>query len=236
MRPHVTPDGWDEASASASDGGEGASKSEKGNEAPIGYEYELAAILLHKGASACSGHYVTHVKHEFTGQWWLFDDERVTLLGDDPFGKAGSGGSSANGEVVVISDDGDAKTVKDQRAGEPMFSSCNAYLLIYRQRKQQSHCNGEESSASQDVPIPPKLAEAVEKKIIDTQKAVELYQNQRDTIHMLMQERQEEVRKLMAVMPVEEGPEAPFYWCNADFIRDWADNSDPPQSIDNRAI
>ena len=47
---------------------------------------------------------------------------------------------------------------------------------------------------------------------------------------------QAEVRELAAVMPVEEGPQAPFYWCNADFIRDWADNAEAPSSIDNRPI
>jgi uncharacterized UBP type Zn finger protein len=39
--------------------------------------FELAAILIHKGAAATGGHYVAHVKHEATAQWWCFDDMEV---------------------------------------------------------------------------------------------------------------------------------------------------------------
>ncbi|KAF8644170.1 hypothetical protein HU200_066546 [Digitaria exilis] len=44
--------------------------------------YDLAAILIHKGTGANSGHYVAHIKDESNGQWWEFDDETVSKLGD----------------------------------------------------------------------------------------------------------------------------------------------------------
>ncbi|RLN17390.1 ubiquitin carboxyl-terminal hydrolase 26 [Panicum miliaceum] len=51
------------------------------------YTYELAAILIHKGTAASSGHYVAHVKDESNGQWWEFDDETLSKLGLHPFGE-----------------------------------------------------------------------------------------------------------------------------------------------------
>ncbi|KAK3144226.1 hypothetical protein QOZ80_4AG0310280 [Eleusine coracana subsp. coracana] len=52
-----------------------------------GVTYDLAAILIHKGTAANSGHYVAHIKDESNGQWWEFDDETVSELGSHPFGE-----------------------------------------------------------------------------------------------------------------------------------------------------
>ncbi|XP_015782575.1 ubiquitin carboxyl-terminal hydrolase 48 [Tetranychus urticae] len=40
-------------------------------------EYHLCAVLVHRGQSAHSGHYMTHIKDRETGDWYKFDDEFV---------------------------------------------------------------------------------------------------------------------------------------------------------------
>ena len=70
-----------------------------------GAAYELAAILIHKGASAHHGHYVAHVALPARGRkegkkkdgenggefdWWRFDDEGVSALEGGPAGRAGA--------------------------------------------------------------------------------------------------------------------------------------------------
>ena len=45
------------------------------------YQYELTAVLRHKGASAHRGHYTCEVR-DAKGKWWIFDDEKVGLGGD----------------------------------------------------------------------------------------------------------------------------------------------------------
>lgn len=58
--------------------------------------YELKAVLIHRGPSANSGHYVAHIFDQVAGDWYKFNDEEVqqikgkTLklgLEEDPLGR-----------------------------------------------------------------------------------------------------------------------------------------------------
>ncbi|GKD21235.1 ubiquitin carboxyl-terminal hydrolase 26, partial [Tanacetum coccineum] len=48
--------------------------------------YDLSAVLIHKGSTVNSGHYVAYIKDQDTGLWWEFDEDVVTELGHHPFG------------------------------------------------------------------------------------------------------------------------------------------------------
>jgi Ubiquitin carboxyl-terminal hydrolase len=78
---------------------------------PERQSYELTAILLHRGSSASSGHYVSIVKDEQTGTWWKYDDEFVSDMGTHPFNgaqwDAGSGEQPA-AEAAAVSKKGGA--------------------------------------------------------------------------------------------------------------------------------
>lgn len=42
--------------------------------------YELSAVLIHRGISAYSGHYIAHVKDACTGDWYKFNDEEIEKM------------------------------------------------------------------------------------------------------------------------------------------------------------
>lgn len=42
--------------------------------------YELSAVLIHRGISAYSGHYIAHVKDAHTGDWYKFNDEEIEKM------------------------------------------------------------------------------------------------------------------------------------------------------------
>lgn len=42
--------------------------------------YELSAVLIHRGISAYSGHYIAHVKDARTGDWYKFNDEEIEKM------------------------------------------------------------------------------------------------------------------------------------------------------------
>lgn len=42
--------------------------------------YELSAVLIHRGVSAYSGHYIAHVKDPQTGDWYRFNDEDIEKM------------------------------------------------------------------------------------------------------------------------------------------------------------
>ncbi|XP_021899831.1 ubiquitin carboxyl-terminal hydrolase 26 [Carica papaya] len=115
--------------------------------------YDLSAVLIHKGTAVNSGHYVAHIKDENTGQWWEFDDEHVSKLGDHPFGE---GSSSSNTKAVqsdpvvqsTCSEGNDSAANQNHRdvvelqssesirvGKSEIFSSSDAYMLMYNLRR-----------------------------------------------------------------------------------------------------
>lgn len=42
--------------------------------------YELKAVLIHRGPSANSGHYVAHIYDQAAGNWYKFNDEEVQQI------------------------------------------------------------------------------------------------------------------------------------------------------------
>lgn len=42
--------------------------------------YELNAVLIHRGISAYSGHYIAHVKDARTSDWYKFNDEEIEKM------------------------------------------------------------------------------------------------------------------------------------------------------------
>ncbi|CAA0811076.1 Ubiquitin carboxyl-terminal hydrolase 26 [Striga hermonthica] len=115
--------------------------------------YDLAAVLIHKGPAANSGHYTAHIRDKNTGEWWEFDDERVTNLGLHPFGSdvstpATKAGQNKAGQSEVVDPSPSTRTAdvvngyhvdstqmqsSDSNGAdhEKTFSSSDAYMLMY---------------------------------------------------------------------------------------------------------
>ena len=43
--------------------------------------YDLYAVLIHRGPSAYSGHYIAHIQEQNTGIWYKFNDEEIEKMG-----------------------------------------------------------------------------------------------------------------------------------------------------------
>ena len=66
-----------------------------GNGLPMGFtgQYELNAIVTHKGRSADSGHYIGWVRQSPGSQfWWCYDDDKVTEVRNEEIMKLCGGG------------------------------------------------------------------------------------------------------------------------------------------------
>ncbi|KAG6554433.1 hypothetical protein Mapa_004350 [Marchantia paleacea] len=125
--------------------------------------YDLSAILVHKGSMVNSGHYVAHIKDEETGEWWQFDDEKVSSLGYHPLGEASGAVSSKEtspGDAEQLSRQLDTSREGSGEEQVPFFlgaepspiaetskslvlndldvlTSADAYMLMYKRREQQ---------------------------------------------------------------------------------------------------
>ena len=75
--------------------------------------YELRGVITHQGASADSGHYTAYVKKtgrldpatgkrgEEDGNWWWFNDERVSEVPDDKIETLAGGGESHSALILL---------------------------------------------------------------------------------------------------------------------------------------
>ncbi|OQU79121.1 hypothetical protein SORBI_3008G098300 [Sorghum bicolor] len=143
--------------------------------------YDLAAILVHKGTGANSGHYVAHIKDESNGQWWEFDDETVSKLGDD--------NATENNKIVEINNDS----------------------------------------------LPQHLLDEINELNVSYVKSCEEYQSKKDSHLRYVNERRQEVKSVLAAAPADPEDDS-YFWISTDWLRQWADNTTPPSSIDNGPI
>ncbi|CAN1768243.1 Ubiquitin carboxyl-terminal hydrolase 26 [Linum perenne] len=186
--------------------------------------YNLSAVLIHKGAAVNSGHYIAHIKDENTGQWWEFDDERVSNLGNHPFGESSS---SSTAENVQSDSSSNAKT----------FSSSDAYMLMYTLRSLRNgddktcrssgaisvelKCQG--SSSNDEFLLPSHLSEDIREQNATYLDACQRYKEKKEAEMLHVTERRQEVRSILSEAPVQSSGE-PFCWISTDWLRHWADD------------
>ncbi|CAK7346948.1 unnamed protein product [Dovyalis caffra] len=224
--------------------------------------YDLSAVLIHKGTAANSGHYIAHIKDENTGQWWEFDDERVSNLGHHPFGE----GSSNSNTIGVHSDKAspscagamladtsrshiDAVQPQSLEANicscKESFSSTDAYRLMYNLRRTRKS-DGKRDHIANNIQLeghkglhngfPPAshLFEGINDVNASYIAACEAYKLKKEIEVHRITERRQEVRSVLSEASVRL-LEEPFYWVSTDWLRQWADNISPGV-IDNKPI
>ena len=83
--------------------------------------YELSAVLIHRGPSAYSGHYVAHIRDRDSQGWYKFNDEEIERI---------------KGKSLQLGNEEDleAKQKKVTRTPKGFVSSRNAYMLVYTKR------------------------------------------------------------------------------------------------------
>lgn len=211
--------------------------------APSSQLYELAAILIHQGTNATGGHYVAHVKHESTAQWWCFDDTNVTRLDRGPL-RAPASTSKATGEREAPADAvqnqlietscqspaaADAPQASKPRA-QKMLSSKDAYLLIYRRRSDEEPAAACETNfcTERAGAVPTHLAESMHAANGAMQAAAATYAEERERMAELVQTRRAQVEEGMQIMVAPmQSPAQPFHWIDAAWLQSWADAMEP---------
>jgi ubiquitin carboxyl-terminal hydrolase 48 len=198
--------------------------------------YELAAILIHKGTGANSGHYVAHIKDESNGQWWEFDDETVSKLGLHPFGeKPGkasnkddqkSQGMSAAGSITNNnSNNGHQEAVPTSTTAE-MFSSTDAYMLMYKCPSKDVNATESNKNVGINESLPSHLSDQINELNASYIKSCEEYQSKKDSHLAYITERRQEVKSILTEAPVDPDNDS-YFWISTDWLRQWADNITP---------
>ncbi|XP_049895283.1 ubiquitin carboxyl-terminal hydrolase 48 isoform X1 [Epinephelus moara] len=178
--------------------------------------YELSAVLIHRGISAYSGHYIAHVKDARTGDWYKFNDEEIEKM---------------EGKKLQLGIEEDiAETVKSQ-ARKPKCSkgyhcSRNAYMLVYKVQEEE-----DSDPTRTNVEVPAFLQRLVDQ---DNHKFEEWCSEMADMRKQSVDKgkaKHEEVKELYELLPARDGE--PYEFIPLDWLKKWLEDSTATKEIDN---
>lgn len=178
--------------------------------------YELSAVLIHRGISAYSGHYIAHVRDALSNDWYKFNDEEIEKM---------------EGKKLQLGLEEDiAETVKTPQARKPKcsrgdHSSRNAYMLVYKRQSEDGKAN--ETS----IEIPAFLQRLVEKDNARFEEwCSEMVEMRKESVDKGKAKHQE-VKELYTLLPAEDGQ--PYEFVPLDWLKQWLDDSITTKAIDN---
>uniref|UniRef100_A0A4W4HMZ1 Ubiquitin carboxyl-terminal hydrolase 48 n=1 Tax=Electrophorus electricus TaxID=8005 RepID=A0A4W4HMZ1_ELEEL len=180
--------------------------------------YDLSAVLIHRGVSAYSGHYIAHVRDSRTNDWYKFNDEEIEKM---------------EGKKLQLGLEEDiAETVKSQTR-KPKYSkgfhcSRNAYMLVYKRRLDQ------EDQTQTNVEVPAFLQRLVDQ---DNKKFEEWCSEMVDMRRQSVDKgkaKHVEVKELYELLPAQDGE--PFEFVPVEWLKKWLDDSTATKAIDNIII
>ncbi|PSN41459.1 hypothetical protein C0J52_21695 [Blattella germanica] len=185
--------------------------------------YVLSAVLIHRGQSAYSGHYVGST----TSTWYKFNDECVEKMEGKKL-KLGAEEEDVDGN----------KKVKPQRLPKGFLMSNNAYMLVYTDAKQASEQivsdkKSIESIDSVNWNLPQRVKELVQK---EDQKFEDWVKEINDTKAVTVESgkaKQQEMINLYNLLPVTD--DNCFEFINSDWLVKWL-TTDEVKPIDNSNI
>ncbi|KAK2821211.1 hypothetical protein Q7C36_020554 [Tachysurus vachellii] len=177
--------------------------------------YELSAVLIHRGVSAYSGHYIAHVRDACTNDWYKFNDEEIEKM---------------EGKKLQLGIEEDlAETAKSQ-SRKPKYSkgfhcSRNAYMLVYKRQEHQV----DQTQAS--VEVPAFLQRLVDQ---DNKKFEEWCSEMADMRKQSVDKgkaKHVEVKELYELLPPRDGE--PYEFVPVEWLKKWLDDSTAIKEIDN---
>ncbi|KAJ8367378.1 hypothetical protein AAFF_G00320470 [Aldrovandia affinis] len=178
--------------------------------------YALNAVLIHRGVSAYSGHYIAHVRDTHSSDWYKFNDEDIEKM---------------EGKKLQLGIEEDiAETVKSQtrkpKCRKGYHCSRNAYMLVYKRQVEDSAKEKENN-----IEVPAFLQRLVER---DNRKfeewCVEMADMQKQSIDK-GKAKHEEVKELYELLPTEDGQL--FEFVPLEWLKKWLDDSTITKCIDN---
>lgn len=227
--------------------------------------YDLSAVLIHKGSAADSGHYTAHIKDENMGDWWEFDDEQVSKLGQQPFGGGAStrevktaknepvDHSSSAKETVVLVDENHIDSGQlhlsdsNHNSHVKTFSSSDAYMLMYVRRQSRSGEATSGQSRETKIGINGSVYRQGTGSSLPSHLSEEVEKSNAIYLKSCEEYKSKKESELNCIterrqevrLVLSEAPVQsllkPYFWISTDWLRQWAD-SIIPANIDNTTI
>uniref|UniRef100_A0A8C5PKN7 Ubiquitin carboxyl-terminal hydrolase 48 n=1 Tax=Leptobrachium leishanense TaxID=445787 RepID=A0A8C5PKN7_9ANUR len=177
------------------------------------FVYELSAVLIHRGVSAYSGHYIAHVKDQQSGEWYKFNDEEIERM---------------EGKKLQLGIEEDLAEQSKTPARKPkcakgIHCSRNAYMLVYKLKSSRT------DAVTFEVPaFLQKLVELDNCKFEEW--CVEMSEMRRESVDK-GKAKHEEVKELYQRLPA--GADGAYEFVPLEWLQKWLDESTPTKPMDN---
>ena len=184
--------------------------------------YILSAVLIHRGSSPHSGHYIAHIKDRVTKDWFKFNDDSVERIGPQLQ-------VSTDGENITIVEDktetikfNDFATGKAIRMESKSLKSKTAYMLVY-----QAHDNEAltyPSDHSNQWQLPEHLQCAVLEENSKSDELFESLQIAKEVDEQVMNVRKQQIRTIYEKLVCRD-PKEKFEFIDRAWLQNWLTNS-----------
>lgn len=184
--------------------------------------YILTAVLIHRGSSPHSGHYIAHIKDRITKDWYKFNDDCVERIG--PQLQVSTDGENITiveerTEYVKFNDPASGKIIKLESKS---LKSKTAYMLVY-----QAHDNEAltyPSDHSEKWALPDHLQCSVAEENSKSDEIFESLQIAREVDIQVMEARRNQIRTIYDKLVCRD-PSEKFEFIDKNWLQNWLTNS-----------
>lgn len=198
--------------------------------------YILSAVLIHRGSSPHSGHYIAHIKDRITKDWYKFNDDSVERIG--PQLQVSTDGEN----ITIVEDKTEIIKTLDPNGGRgtklesKSLKSKTAYMLVYQAIDNEALSYP--SDHSEEWQLPDHLQTSVAE---ENSKSVELFESlqiAKEVDQQIIQARKNQIRTIYEKLICKD-PSDRFEFIEKSWIQNWLTNSStsakfPP--IDNSEL
>lgn len=184
--------------------------------------YILSAVLIHRGSSPHSGHYIAHIKDRVTQDWYKFNDDSVEKIGPQLQ-------VSTDGEAISIVEDKSENVRNNDSGGGKMakldsksLKSKTAYMLVYQ--AQDNETLSYPSDHSEEWELPDHLQTAVAEENSRSIEIFESLQIAKELDQQIMEARKNQIRTIYEKLVCRD-PTDKFEFINKTWLQNWLTNS-----------
>ncbi|XP_012938291.1 ubiquitin carboxyl-terminal hydrolase 48 isoform X2 [Aplysia californica] len=184
--------------------------------------YELTAVLIHRGPTAFSGHYIAHIREPESGAWYKFNDEEIEKMKNRKL-ELGKEDDTMNSES--------SSSEKVPKTSKGNHSSRNAYMLVYR-RKQEDQDDAKAHEFSSAL-LPNAVQGFVKNDNLEFEEWInEMLRSQDQNINEV-RETHAAMKMLYAALSVKSLDE-PFEWVSTDWLTKWLADPSKVSKVENK--
>lgn len=184
--------------------------------------YILSAVLIHRGSSPHSGHYIAHIKDRVSKDWYKFNDDSVEKIG--PQLQVSSDGES----ITIVEDKTEIIKTSQSNGGKlarlesKSLKSKTAYMLVYQ--AQDNEALSYPSDHSEGWRLPDHLQMAVAEENSRSEEIFESLEIAKEVDQQHLAIRKSIVRQIYEQLICRD-PKEKFEFIDKNWLQNWLTNS-----------